>query len=103
MKEASQLIKPRQKQVRHLEQPDFIYKGFLYSDGITDQGVKVIPKNNNLAQNADSKFKQCLFRIEIKQSCDVNKRARELAKEKLRTEDELRKLVNEFGGEDNVN
>ena len=66
MKDASQLQRPKMKQQRHLDQPDYKYKGFFYSDGVTDQGVKVIPKNNEQSKNADCLFKQCLFRIEIK-------------------------------------
>ena len=31
------------RRLRSLAQPDFVYKGVLYTDGVTDQGIKVIP------------------------------------------------------------
>lgn len=36
------------KKIRSLATPDFQYKGLLYSDGVTDQGVKVIAQHNGL-------------------------------------------------------
>lgn len=66
------------RKLRNLAQPDFIYKGVLYTDGVTDQGIKVIPQVNELSQNGTNCFKQCLFRIEIKQDCSANQKQREL-------------------------
>jgi hypothetical protein len=60
------------RKLRSLAQPDFTYKGVLYTDGVTDQGIKVIPQVNELSQNGANCFKQCLFRIEIKQDCSAN-------------------------------
>jgi hypothetical protein len=44
---------------------DGIYRGLIYSDGVTDQGLKIVPNYGGGTQNALSMFKQCLFRIEI--------------------------------------
>jgi len=37
--------------------PDDVYKGLLYSDGVTDRGFKIISKFNSAAQNAKNMFK----------------------------------------------
>jgi hypothetical protein len=34
------------KQSRTLEMPDSKYKGYVFSNGISDQGINVIPKIN---------------------------------------------------------
>jgi hypothetical protein len=71
-------FKKTEKQTRSLEEPDFKYRGLLFSDGVTDQGIKVLPKRNDKTSNASSLFKQCLFRIEIKQGCDINIKGHQL-------------------------
>ena len=53
------------KRQRTLERPDSKYKGYVFSNGISDQGVNVIPQINKKSQNAQNLFKQCLFKIEI--------------------------------------
>jgi hypothetical protein len=70
--------KKKTKTLRSLAAPDFHYKGLLYSDGVTDQGVKVIAQHNDMSNNATNLFKQCLFRIEIKQNCEINNKVKEL-------------------------
>lgn len=71
-------IKKQDQRFRNLTEPDYKYKGLLFSDGVTDIGVKVMPQNNETAHNAANLFKQCLFRIEIKQDCQINNHVREL-------------------------
>ena len=66
---APENIKKTEQQFRNLTEPDYKYKGLLFSDGVTDIGIKVMPQNNSSSQNAANLFKQCLFRIEIKQDC----------------------------------
>jgi hypothetical protein len=56
-------------------EPDYRYKGLLYSDGVTDKGMKMIPQTAYNSQSASTLFKQCLFRLEVVQDCEVNKRA----------------------------
>ena len=93
--EAPELKSPPKKPHRNLKEPDHIYRGFLYSDGVTDQGIKVIPYNTSQSQNAANLFKQCLFRIEIQQNCHVNKRAIKLIQQRNEAEERLRKLISE--------
>ena len=83
---APETIKKKEQKFRSLVEPDQKYKGLLYSDGVTDQGVKVMPINTGLVQNACNLYKQCLFRIEIKQDCEINNRVREL----LETRDHIK-------------
>ena len=90
------------KKLRNLAQPDFVYKGMLYTDGVTDQGIKIIPQVNELSQNGSNCFKQCLFRIEIMQDCGANKKERELLEQKAQTDQRLKKLIHDKGGEDKV-
>lgn len=45
------------KKRRNLDLPDSTYRGLLYSDGVTDRGIKVIPQENESAQNAGNLFK----------------------------------------------
>ena len=96
-------FKKKEKPQRVLDDPDFKYKGLLYSDGVTDIGVKVLPKRNEMTNNASSMFKQCLFRIEIKQGCDINTKGHELRAELTELKIRLYKIIEESGGEDNVN
>lgn len=83
----------------NLEHPDYTYKGILYSDGVTDQGIKVIPHSNDSLQSACNLFKMCLFRIEVQQNCMFNMRARKLLQLKEETEQRLKKMVSEQGSE----
>jgi hypothetical protein len=83
--------KPPEKKIRSLGKPDFIYKGVVHADGVTAQGTYVLPKQNEYAVNASNLFNQCLFRVEIKQKCEVNKRHLVLAAKKLAIEKSLRK------------
>ena len=92
--------KPPEKKIRSLEKPDFIYKGVVHADGVTAQGIKVLPKQNEYAYNASNLFNQCLFRVEIKQKCEVNKRHLLLASKKLAIEKLLRKQIKDAGGEE---
>ena len=46
-----------EKKMRSLEKPEDIYKGLLYSDGVTDRGFKVISKLNSTSMNAKNLFK----------------------------------------------
>jgi hypothetical protein len=96
-------FKVKKKNQRILAEPDFKYKGLLYSDGVTDLGVKVLPKQNEMTNNASSLFKQCLFRIEIKQGCDINTKGHDLREQKAEVKLSLEKTIEEVGGEDNVN
>jgi hypothetical protein len=43
--------------IRSLEAPESVYKGLLYSDGVTDRGLKIISKLNSTACNAKNLFK----------------------------------------------
>lgn len=96
-------FKKNEKSKRVLDDPDFKYKGLLYSDGVTDIGIKVLPKRNEMTNNASSLFKQCLFRLEIKQGCDINTKGHELRAELGEVKIKLFKIIEESGGEDNVN
>jgi Trm5-related predicted tRNA methylase len=49
--------------------------------------------------NAENLFKQCLFKIEIQQACEVNKKAIKLSQQKEDAEMRLKKLISETGGE----
>ena len=77
------------------------YRGMFFTDGVTDQGVKVIPLQTEGSQNAQSMFKQCLFRVEVQQACEVNQRAHKLLQQKIEVENRLRKLIVETGGKEN--
>ena len=66
-------------------------------------GIKVLPKRNEMTNNASSLFKQCLFRIEIKQGCDINIKGHELREKLAEIKLTLEKTIEENGGEDNVN
>jgi hypothetical protein len=70
--------------------------------------VKVIPQLNSLTQNATNLFKQCLFRIEIRQNCEINNRVRELQALRAEVKDTLDQATNKTqsakgGGADNSN
>jgi len=52
-----------------------------------------------MGNSASDNFKQCLFRIEIKQECDMGKEAQELRAAKEEIEADLKKLSSEFGSE----
>tara|TARA_B110000285_G_C14761179_1_gene439629 strand:- start:153 stop:407 length:255 start_codon:yes stop_codon:yes gene_type:complete len=73
--------------------PDDVYKGLLYSDGVTDRGFKIISKFNSAAQNAKNMFKQCLFRIEIQQDSSIIKKI-DILKEAL---DKNQKDLQKYG------
>ena len=45
------------KKPRELQIPDFIYKAYFHSNGISDGGFKVIPQINGDNRNAASLFK----------------------------------------------
>ena len=47
-------------------------------------------------------FKQCLFRIEVMQDCEVNKRRKNLITQKLEQENKLKRIIKDKGGESNV-
>jgi len=47
-------------------------------------------------------FKQCLFRIEVQQACEVNKRRKNLVGQKIEQEMKLKKIIKDKGGENNV-
>jgi hypothetical protein len=51
---------------RKLEEPDFVYKGMLCSDGVVEDGVNIVPRINNISANATNLFKLSLFRVEVK-------------------------------------
>ena len=67
-----------QLQKRTLDDPDYVYKGIFYSDGVVQSGVQVVPKINEITANATNLFKKCLFRVEIKQVCDLNQKLMDL-------------------------
>ena len=90
------------KTKRNLDEPDYVYKGILYSDGVTDRGIKIIPQKSNAVQNASNLFKQCLFRVEVMQNCDVNKREKNLQAQKHEFENKLKKMIKDKGGENNI-
>ena len=92
----------KQKQPRILESPDFKYKGLLYSDGITDKNIKILPATNDTSQNASNMFKQCIFKIEIQQDCEVNIRLNILNEKKDSLENQLKQLIFESNGETNA-
>lgn len=50
----------------------------VYSDGIIDANIKVIPQVTESNANASNMFKQCLFMIEVEQECDANEKAAKL-------------------------
>mmetsp|Transcript_30173 Transcript_30173/g.46101 ORF Transcript_30173/g.46101 Transcript_30173/m.46101 type:complete len:289 (-) Transcript_30173:1943-2809(-) len=95
--------KPLAKKLRTLDKPDFRYKGVMFSNGITNQGINVIPQNNHLSHNASNLYKQCLFRVEIKQDCEVNKKQIELEQQKVDLDNKLKKMIQDSGGEDQMN
>ena len=47
-------------------------------------------------------FKQCLFRIEVQQDCEVNKRRKNLLGQKTELENKLKQIIKDKGGENNV-
>jgi hypothetical protein len=47
-------------------------------------------------------FKQCLFRIEVQQSCEVNKRRKNLISQKLEQSQKLKRIIKDKGGENKV-
>ena len=62
----------------------------------------MIPKTSAQIQNACNMFKQCLFRIEVQQECEVNKRRKNLVGQKVEQEMKLKKIIKDKGGENNV-
>jgi hypothetical protein len=85
-----------------LDEPDFVYRGMLYSDGITDSNLKVIPSQTEGSMSASNMFKQCLFMVEIQQECEVNKKANKLTQKKVDVEHRLQKMIADQGGEGNI-
>jgi hypothetical protein len=47
-------------------------------------------------------FKQCLFRLEVVQDCEVNKRNANLQAMRTELEEKLKKMIKDNGGEQNV-
>ena len=48
-----------------VQNPDFVYKGCVYSEGIRDYSVKIIPKSTlESSMNALAQFKKCIFLVE---------------------------------------
>lgn len=62
--------KERVKLQKLIEKPEHVYKGMVYSDGILDKSLKIIPKESeDDTLNAKCQFKKCLFRVEIFDNC----------------------------------
>ena len=53
-----------------IESPAYVYKGMVYSDGILEKSLNVIPKDSlDDTKNAKCQFMKCLFRVEIFDNC----------------------------------
>lgn len=81
---------------RLLGKPDYTYRGMVFSDGIIDSNMKVVPLQTEESQNATNMFRQCLFMVEIEQECAVNKKATKLLRQKAdiearRSKEEMKK------------
>ena len=62
--------KEQTKLQRLIVKPLYSYKGMIYSDGILDKDLKIIPKQSEENTiNAKCQFKKCLFRVEIFDNC----------------------------------
>ena len=88
---------------RELKAPDFVYKGLFSSDGVVENGVKILPKINNLSANATNLFKRSLFAIETQQQCDINTKLIEIKGKRESLEEKYRTIVQEAGGEEHGN
>ena len=62
----------------------------------------MIPQTAYNSQSASTLFKQCLFRLEVVQDCEVNKRAFNLNALKADLEIQLKKMIKDAKGEANV-
>lgn len=87
---------------RLLGKPDYTYRGMVFSDGIIDSNMKVVPLQTEESQNATNMFRQCLFMIEIEQECAVNKKATKLLRQKADIEARRSKMIADSGGEGNL-
>ena len=59
-----------EKLTKVIADPEYIYKGMVFSDGILDRTLKVIPLNPvSDTFNATCQFQRCLFRIEVFDKC----------------------------------
>lgn len=54
----------------------------VFTDGIIDSNIQIIPQITESHANASNMFKQCLFMIEIEQECEINKKASKLNQQK---------------------
>lgn len=61
---------------RITNKPDLIYKGVIFTDGVTNKHFSVMPRQNTAhifgQESAFTQFKKCLFRIEVAQECKYN-------------------------------
>ena len=59
-----------EKLTKVIADPEYIYRGMVFSDGILDRTLKVIPKDPARdTYNATCQFQRCLFRIEVFDKC----------------------------------
>jgi len=58
------------KLTKLMEQPAYTYKGVVYTDGIKEQSLSIIPKTtSDSTLNAKCQFKKCLFKVEMQAEC----------------------------------
>ena len=61
------------KLMKLIDKPQYTYEGMVYSDGILDHTVRVIPKlSYSNTFSAKCQFKKCLFRVEIFDKCEYH-------------------------------
>lgn len=61
-----------------------------------------MPQNNESTQNAANLFKQCLFRIEIKQDCQINNRFRDLEETRDQIKIQIDQIIADHAGNEEV-
>lgn len=65
----------------------------VFTDGIIESNIKVIPQVTESHANASNMFKQCLFMIEIQQECSINKKEIRLHQQKSEIESRRNKML----------
>jgi hypothetical protein len=73
--------------------PEYFYKGILYSEGIIDMSIKSIPKKTlEDTHNGTTQFKKCLFLIENLAEVEYSVLARQ-TKIEVQTKKAMRSLL----------
>ena len=98
--------KRNRKLKKLIDKPRYVYKGVVFSDGILDKDVFLVPEQSfSNTQNAKCQFKKCLFRIDIFDKCKYHVLYRQqIAKvEEVRGKRDQIEMTNDFKELEKIN